>query len=301
MNPKSNENEEHVDSSSEVEDQEKEYTVEKIIDKRKRYGKVEYLLKWTGYSDLDNTWEPEENLHCGELVEEFEEKLKQEMKKTQPERSHKQTLSSNSTVKLGFPKIVINYYEERIQSSQSSKNSNGVVDIEEPYDSIEEHCAQYVTGYIIANRFSDKFPHLIGTHDIDTMSRTIFMSRGRSNENEEHVDSSSEVEDQEKEYTVEKILDKRKRYGKVEYLLKWTGYSDLDNTWEPEENLHCGELVEEFEEKLKQEMKKTQPERSHKQTLSSNSTVKLGFPKIVINYYEERIQSSQSSKNSNGV
>jgi len=42
---------------------------------------------------------------------------------------------------------------------------------------------------------------------------------------------------EEMEYEVEKILSKRKRYGKVEYLVQWKGYTAEEDTWEKEGNL----------------------------------------------------------------
>jgi chromobox protein 1 len=62
-----------------------------------------------------------------------------------------------------------------------------------------------------------------------------------------------EVNPDEDDYEVEKIMDKRvAKKGKVEYLVKWKNFDDpADYTWEPVDNLEDVKyMVVKFEKKL---------------------------------------------------
>ena len=56
----------------------------------------------------------------------------------------------------------------------------------------------------------------------------------------------------EEEYEVERILKKRMTAGGVtEYLIRWKGYGEADDTWEPEYNVeHAQEAIAQFKENV---------------------------------------------------
>ena len=53
-----------------------EYEVEKIVDKRVRYKRDEYLVKWVGYPDSDNTWQPHYKLeNAKDAIIDYEKRM----------------------------------------------------------------------------------------------------------------------------------------------------------------------------------------------------------------------------------
>lgn len=63
-------------SDDEEGDPNAEYEVERLIDVReKRNGAREFLVHWKGWGKKFDSWEPEENLNCQDLIGKFLEKL----------------------------------------------------------------------------------------------------------------------------------------------------------------------------------------------------------------------------------
>ena len=65
------------------------YEVERIVASRpQKNGKLEYRVKWKGWPESDNTWEPEENLGCPKKLREFKEREKHQKKPNSDDDVH---------------------------------------------------------------------------------------------------------------------------------------------------------------------------------------------------------------------
>ncbi|XP_058002560.1 chromo domain-containing protein LHP1-like [Hevea brasiliensis] len=85
---------------------------------------------------------------------------------------------------------------------------------------------------------------------------------GEGEEEEEEDDDDDEDEDEKGEeerpkldegfFEIEAIRRKRVRKGQLQYLIKWRGWPETANTWEPLENLQsCSDVIDAFEDSLR--------------------------------------------------
>jgi len=84
-------------------------------------------------------------------------------------------------------------------------------------------------------------------------AKTDKSKKSRISKRQTENDEQNDKDDKEtsKEFEVEKIIEVRfKKNGTKEFLIRWKGFSTSDDTWEPEKNLSCPELIAKFMQKV---------------------------------------------------
>uniref|UniRef100_A0A914CHC5 Chromo domain-containing protein n=1 Tax=Acrobeloides nanus TaxID=290746 RepID=A0A914CHC5_9BILA len=101
------------------------FEVEYILESKIKYGKLHYFVKWLGYPEDQNSWEPADALaHCVEVIEEFSNRKKNEEDKDMDcEKGEKSSRSTASSEKY-HPKQMAKRVRGRPKSSDSSAQSS---------------------------------------------------------------------------------------------------------------------------------------------------------------------------------
>ena len=110
-----------------------------------------------------------------------------------------------------------------------------------------------VKGIVSSNTIELALPKSIKIHPIVNVSRVRLYKP--QIEGQKKILPKQVIIEGEKEFKVEKILNKRTVRGKEKFLVRWKGYIVEEDTWENRENLeNMKELVEEFERIYREEV-----------------------------------------------
>jgi hypothetical protein len=97
--------------------------------------------------------------------------------------------------------------------------------------------------------FKLKLPHQVKIHLVFHTSKLIPYQEDTIANRQPHTPPPIQVKGQD-EFKVEHIIDSHIHHCKVQYLVKWLGYPESENTWEPPRHLaHSWMLVEDFHNK----------------------------------------------------
>ncbi|KAH0792166.1 chromobox protein [Histomonas meleagridis] len=106
------------------------------------------------------------------------------------------------------------------------------------------------------------------------------------------MSSSSSSDSDEEVYKVEDIKGHKKKGNKMYYLIKWVGYPDSENTWEPESNLSCPDILKRYQQSLvqKENSIKSSPKSPKSKTSKSKQSDSKPTPKKTVKSKDNKIK-----------
>ncbi len=161
-------------------DREEEYEVEQIVAHRQfgRSKRLQYLIKWKGYPESDNTWEPADQVHAPELIKHYQsagahqssaahlQSAIRKMHQSAPSQSHIKTLRASPQLSIEcptiFPASLSNAFQKifpsrislpsNVPSTTSTPPSPALIASSASTTSSAPTTYQYITGIVNCNR-----------------------------------------------------------------------------------------------------------------------------------------------------
>ncbi|KAF5269892.1 hypothetical protein FQR65_LT05691 [Abscondita terminalis] len=213
--PVSEDEEDEEEKKDEEEDDDTQYEVQEIMNEKMMKGVRHYLIRWKGYDEDGDTWEPETTLDCADLIKKFKEKSNEENES--PKKGKKGKAAEGKLSKKGKRR-----YDKAVENGKKGKKEE--------------------------------------TSSKKSKSKSL-----------PEVDWESDDE-----FEVDRILDVYfKKNGKREFLVSWKGYPSTQDSWEPEENLDCTNLIERYMEKVQQAKSAEQKELRLNRTPTKRFTLNM--------------------------
>merc|ERR1711892_1336055 len=239
-------------------EEEEVFEVEKILKKRGKGKKTEYLVKWKNYDGPgDDTWEPADSLDAVEIIEQFESDMKEQEENELKAKKELNELKAKKEKK------------KEVKPTKKCKPAPIEEDVYNVEALIEKKGSKYLVKWENFAEDQNTWEPKSSIPDFILQYYEADLTRlgGPAPSSQRLVVEWVEVEDvDEDEFIVEEILDKRAgKKGKTEYLIKWENYDNNEdnNTWEPVNNIVDGyqDLIDVYEVKIisKEEAVKSSP------------------------------------------
>merc|ERR1712130_449944 len=208
-----------------------EYEVERIVDKRLVGKVVEYLVKWKGWdNDEDRTWGPRNNLEGSEkLIKKYEAAEFNANKTKLKHDSAKEGLKEKKK-KEGLT------YEEAIDDEEAEfeiekiinkRITNGITEFLvkwKGWDNEEDQTWEPEDNLKGSEKLIKKFE--VAESKLLMIKKKVTLEKEKKDKGKgkDVPESGDFAADEESQYEVEKIEDKRVDDGVTEYLVKWKGW-----------------------------------------------------------------------------
>uniref|UniRef100_A0A0N4ZN93 Chromo domain-containing protein n=1 Tax=Parastrongyloides trichosuri TaxID=131310 RepID=A0A0N4ZN93_PARTI len=245
---------------------EETFIVENIVGKKRaKDGTTLYKIKWLNYSAGDSTWEPESNIDES-LVRRYERCLLSKKKFNASYDSDSEDEKNMGKIveildrkmKTGFPVYKVRYENvskpqwvtEQLVKDKSLisafENKKSVTPVKTPRKSVSGRKG----GSSSKKRSSSEADHLItSSHEEKKRKRSPAVIK------------SPTVEEDVKEYVVERIMEHKMIDGKMMYKVRWEGYGPADDSWLLASDFTDIDYIKEYEEECKKDIRKVHAEK----------------------------------------